>query len=135
MKNQAQDPRVYDVLDEVRWERFAQDQKWGQQNHANVDTVLINREGGCSAHRMAEHYEIPSAPRAKFLCQNAGRTTGDTYAHILIEEVAEAIEAATWHDTALKLGKEPDGGLKAELIQIAAVAVAWVEKLDREGAA
>lgn len=120
------------VLEDVRAERERQEIKWGQQNHPDVDQVLMNRPsvtdengriwpGGCSPQRMAEHYEIPTAGRAKFLCQNAGQTTGDTYAHILIEEVAEAIEAAT-------LG----AGLREELIQVAAVAVAWVEKLDRQ---
>jgi hypothetical protein len=124
-----------DVLTEVQVERLRQTVKWGIQNHPDVDQVLMNRAsvtdargnvwpGGCTPERMAEHYEIPTASRAKFLCQNAARTTGDTYAHILVEEVAEAIEAAT-------LG----AGLRDELIQVAAVAVAWVEKIDREAIA
>ncbi|WP_236738615.1 hypothetical protein [Mycobacteroides abscessus] len=71
---------------------------------------------------MAEHYELPSASRAKFMCEDAFKKGEGTYAHILVEEVSEAIEAAT-------LGQ----GLRDELIQVAAVAVAWVEKLDREG--
>lgn len=111
------------VLDEVKAERINQDEKWGEQNHPDVDQVLLKRPGGCSTFRMAEHYEIPTAHRAKFLCKHAGETTGDTYAHILIEEVCEAVEQATLQNR---------DNLRTELIQVAAVAVAWVEKLDRE---
>lgn len=110
------------VLDAVALERLSQYEKWGEQNHPDVDQVLLNRPGGCTPGRMAEEYEIPPAPRAKALCRMAGATTGDTWAHILVEEVAESIEAATLMDKA---------ALKAELIQVAAVAVAWVEKLMR----
>jgi NTP pyrophosphatase (non-canonical NTP hydrolase) len=132
-----------DVLGEVAAERRNQDLKWGVQNHPNTDQVLITRPGvtdanghtwagGCTPQRMAEHYEIPVARRAKFLCQSAASKGECTYAHILIEEVAEAIEAATIHDLDLAAEVAPTSDLRDELLQIAAVAVAWVEKLDRE---
>ncbi|MEA1798522.1 hypothetical protein [Rhodococcus qingshengii] len=111
------------VLTEVADERARQDAKWGEQNHPNVDHVLMTREGGASPARMAEHYELPTAGRAKFLCDQAAGFGQVTYAHILIEEVAEVVEAAT---------RASVTELRAELIQVAAVAVAWVEKLDRE---
>lgn len=113
------------VLTEVADERARQDAKWGEQNHPDVDHVLMTREGGASPARMAEHYELPTAGRAKFLCDQAADFGQVTYAHILIEEVAEVVEAAT---------RASVTELRAELIQVAAVAVAWVEKLDREAA-
>ncbi|QDM57120.1 hypothetical protein SEA_WHACK_57 [Rhodococcus phage Whack] len=113
------------VLTEVAEERVRQDAKWGEQNHPDVDQVLMTREGGVSPSRMAEHYEIPTAGRAKFLCDQAANFGQVTYAHILIEEVAEVVEAAT---------RASVTELRTELIQVAAVAVAWVEKLERDPA-
>jgi len=84
--------------------------------------LLMNRPGGCTAHRMAEHYQIPSADRAKWMCDHAFESGKGTFAHILVEEVAEAIEAAT---------VDP-GNLRAELVQVAAVAVKWIEKFDQQ---
>lgn len=111
-----------DVLDEIVWERQRQDIKWGEQDHPDVDQVLMNRPGGCSEKRMAEQYEIPTASRAKYLCELAAERGETTWGHILVEEVAEAIEAATQESTQL---------LREELVQVATVAVAWVEAIDR----
>lgn len=121
------------VLTQVLAERCAQEVKWGQQNHPDVCQTLMTRggftdergrywPGGCTPERMAQHYEIPSATRAKYLTDLAAQRGVITYADIMIEEVAEAIEAATLRD----------GNLRTELIQVAAVAVAWVEKIDRQ---
>lgn len=137
------------ILDEVAAERERQNAKWGEQNHPNVDVVLINRPsvvdgngrtwpGSCTPQRMAEHYEIVTAGRAKFLTDHAASHGQCTWAHILIEEVAEAVEAATLLDQFVAAhGRPPehDRDLRKELIQVAAVAVQWVEKLDRDRAA
>jgi len=113
--------REASVLDEIAAERARQDAKWGEQNHPSLDPVLLNRPGGCTPERMAEHYEIPTEARAKFLCQTNAERGTCTYAHILIEEVAEAIAA----------GVTSEAALRAELVQTAAVVVAWIEKIDR----
>lgn len=47
---------------------------------------------------------------------------------VLSEEVGEAAKAAM-HDM---FGGPDAGNLRAELVQVAAVAVAWIECLDRE---
>lgn len=49
----------------------------------------------------------------------AGDTDGDTWAKILAEEVAEAFD------------ETDPAALRKELVQVAAVAVAWIEGLDR----
>lgn len=119
------------VISDVLAERLRQDLKWGEQNHPNVDPALIEYQASLS--RVAEDYEIPTADRAKALCQLAASGRGCTWAHILIEEVAEAIEAAAIHDKAVHADAVLAPGLRMalrdELIQVAAVAVQWAEKL------
>lgn len=108
------------ALTAVAAERLAQDAKWGPQNHPDADPVLLGRPGGADGQRLAEDLEIPNAARAKFLCRTAGDRGCDNWAAILVEEVSEAVDA---------IGD--DAALRAELVQVAAVAVAWVEAIDR----
>lgn len=96
--------KVLSVIGEVVAERLRQDAKWGEQNHP---------DGTGRDH--ATHKEI----RAKRDCERAFAAGRGTWRHIFIEEAAE-VEGAK--DEAL---------LRAELIQVAAVAVAWVEAIDR----
>ena len=114
--------RTMNVLREVHQERVCQDSKWGVQNHPSLDQVLLGRPGGCSPERMAEEYEICSENRAKFLCEQAFQSGRGTYGHIAIEEMAEVICA------------RDEQSIRAELIQLAAVCVAWVEAIDRRSA-
>ena len=97
-------PAVYGVLAEVGAERQRQDAKWGEQNHPD------GTGGGRSA---------AAAVGARFACQLAAKEGGLAWRHVLREEVAEAF--AEIDPTALR----------AVLIQVAAVAVAWVESIDR----
>lgn len=112
------------VLDEVAEERRRQDRKWGRQDHPNdaLGSWWVGSADRGAAERRAEHFEVPSEHRAKFLIGEAARRREVTWPHILIEEVAEAV--ATVHDPAK---------LRAELVQVAAVAVAWIEAIDRRG--
>ena len=107
------------ILEEIAAERERQDQKWGVQDHPSFDVSLTTRPGGSTAQRMTENYEIPSEHRAKFLCDTAFKNGEGTFAHILVEEVSEAVSARNKRT------------LRLELIQVAAVAAAWVEALDR----
>lgn len=93
------------ALGEVSWERIAQHTKWGEQNHPDGT-------GGLTAQF---HANI-----ARTDCERAFKDGRGTWRHILNEEVAEALAES-----------DPEK-LKTELIQVAAVAVAWVEKLIRE---
>lgn len=92
------------VLDDVRIERIAQDLKWGEQNHPDGTGPYLKH----------------LADEARSACGWAFYEGVGTYRHILLEEVYEA------------LAETDPIKLKAELIQVAAVAVAWVEKLNRE---
>lgn len=92
------------VINEVLAERERQDAKWGEQNHP---------DGTGQPHAAHKPY------RARRDCENAFAAGRGTWRHILVEEVAEAeAESDVFR-------------LREELIQVAAVAVAWVEAIDR----
>lgn len=101
-------------------ERDRQDAKWGPvRMHPNVDPALAAR--GAGHQRICEEHEIPTANRAKQLCELA-RSRGEiSWTAILVEEVCEAIEV---HDDPVKL--------REELVQVGAVVVKWLEALDME---
>lgn len=113
------------VLSEVIEERGRQDTKWGEQNHPDVDQILMTRPGGCTPQRMAEEYEIPNAGRAKVHTDLRARQGQVTWAHIAVEELAEAVEAAA-------LGDEDT--VRTEVVQLAAVCVQWAQAIDRRRA-
>lgn len=110
--------RLLDTMAQVIREREAQDLKWGEQNHASVDMRLALRSN--PAARLALEYEIPTEERAKFNEQTAAKRGETTWAHIAIEELAEAVGCG--HD---------DGKRRVELIQLAAVVFAWIDCIDR----
>lgn len=92
------------VLDEIRVERENQDAKWGEQNHPDGT-------GG--------HGRLRDADQARRECKRQFAEGSGTWLDILDEEVAEAY------------AEDDPAKLRAELIQVAAVAVAWVEAIDR----
>lgn len=106
-----------DVLAEVAAERADQDAKWGEQNHPNgtgPDVILRDLSAYRNAMR-ADHFAVWARDTT-----NGNAADGLlTFADILLEEVAEALEEA-----------DP-ARLRDELVQVAAVAAAWVESIDR----
>jgi hypothetical protein len=94
------------VLNEVAYERVAQFAKFGEQNPP---------DGTGDAFRAAV------ADRYRKACDVAFANGRGTWLDIFLEEVFEAAAE-----------KDPVK-LRAELIQAAAVAVAWVEAIDRRG--
>ncbi|WP_405393376.1 hypothetical protein [Microbispora hainanensis] len=91
------------VLTEVAAERAAQDAMWGLQEHP---------DGTGPAY-------APEADLAKQAVTDAAAGGLLTWRHILYEEVLEAF------------AEDDANRLRAELIQVAAVAVKWVQNLDR----
>lgn len=110
------------VYGEVRCERARQDEKWGEQNHPDADPVLLERPGGVTAQRLAEHHEVPTGTRGRQLCETAASRGETSFMGILVEEVGEAMDE-------IAVGNED--ALREELVQVAAVAVQWVEAIDR----
>lgn len=92
-------------------ERANQDVRWGESNHPDLPAGV--------KHPCA-FFGLPSAQAAQLACEDAFRRGTGSNAHILVEEVAEAIEAAT-----------DSVRLRAELVQVAGVALKWIEQIDR----
>lgn len=122
-QNSAAARATWAVLDEVDTERARQDAKFGTGRDypdgtgTNWVDAIRPAFGWDSTMTEAEH----ASRLARSDCQRAGRRGDDTWLRILREEMAEAFAEA---DAA---------ALRAELIQVAAVAVAWVEAIDRRG--
>jgi hypothetical protein len=94
-----------EVLSEVAVERLRQDQKWGQQNHPDGDL------GGTGW--------VLAARESKWQNDEDAKAGGESWVNILLEEVYEA------------LAETDPAKLRQELTQVAAVAVAWIEAIDR----
>ena len=108
------------VLD-VMLERERQTEKHGVQTHLPDGTgpgVWLDPDI-----RSARTFD-ELADSAKLRCKRASEHEGGdgsiTFEHILTEEWAEA------------LAESDPAALRAELVQLAAVAVQWIEKLDEE---
>ena len=97
-----------EILREVEHERDRQDAKWGQQDHLSVHPLAW--------------YDIASEGDAKNSCEAATKAKQLSWADIAIEELSEAIFA------------EDDDARREELVQLAAVAVAWIACIDRRNA-
>jgi len=115
------------VLAEVAAERSRQETKWGQQNHPNgtgeKTTPMAEIARGPGHAIVNRHYAFGLAFNAKEATDSHAKEGTLTYADIFLEEVFEA------------LAEEDPAKLRTELIQCAAVAVAWAEKIDRDQAA
>lgn len=98
------DPATAGVLGEIATERVRQNEKWGQQNHPD-GTGGIN--------------QVLAADAVRRGVQRAAAEGRQNWVNVLGEEVAEAFAES-----------DPER-LRAELVQVAAVAVAWIEAIDR----
>jgi len=117
--------KVWAALMPVLVERARQDAKWGEQNHPIVGVAPWRAK---TPHEEAARLLVPSAGSAKALCDEEHRACRGTYASILVEEVAELVEACVLHGDASDEARE-------EAVQVAAVALAIVECIDRKRAA
>jgi hypothetical protein len=95
------------VYGAIARERTAQDAKWGEQNHPSGTGIPGSRVLADEARRWTD-------------MQAAEKTL--KWVDILEEEVAEAA------------AESDPAKLRAELVQVAAVAVAWIEAIDRRAA-
>lgn len=101
------------VLAEVAAERARQDTKWGKQNHPDgTGPEVVWSYTGTAAY---------VAESARGECNRLFGEGFGTWRDILTEEIAEAY------------AKADPAKLRAELVQVAAVACAWVEAIDRRG--
>lgn len=105
---------LHDVLTDIAAERARQDEKWGEQNHP---------DGTGADYTLAEVAEL-DVRFARTRCDRAFERGAGSWEHILFEEFCEA------------MAEDDPVRLRAELLQLAAVAVHWIEAIDqRLGAA
>jgi hypothetical protein len=106
----APNPSRTDIFGEINAERERQIAKWGEQHRADDTGGRLLRD---------------RADVARTLCQSAEKHTpgGAGWRAVLAEEVAEAF------------AESDPAKLRAELVQSAAVIVAWVEDIDSREAA
>jgi hypothetical protein len=105
------------IYTEIIEERQKQDIKWGQQNHPIVSHLDTYSNGL----PILSDYDICNEERAKFLCNWNAQMGSLTWGHIIIEELVEAMSAKTKEE------------MRTELIQCAAVIIAMIESLERNG--
>lgn len=120
LRRQLQPFTTANVLQEVAEERKRQDAKWGEQNHPDLSPDA--RRADDPAFFAAAKMHLPTATEARDRVERLAREGALGYSDIAVEELCEAIEQAA-------LGDETN--LRAELVQTAAVLVAWVECIDR----
>lgn len=116
------DGGLLQVLGEVAAERGQQDVTWGEQNHPDVIGSWLDDPAPANVHVTAVMHHMPTADVARTLCAKAFDSLSGTWAHIAVEELAEAVEAAALRDIP---------ALRTELIQTAAVLLAWIQAIDR----
>ncbi|TVT56105.1 hypothetical protein FNH05_08785 [Amycolatopsis rhizosphaerae] len=92
------------ALAEIAAERARQDARWGEQNHPDGTGAPADETAAATARRT---------------CEDNFRDGKGTWRDIFLEEVHEALAEA-----------DPVR-LRAELVQAAAVAVNWIEAIDR----
>ncbi|WP_432008684.1 hypothetical protein [Streptomyces bacillaris] len=97
-------PGVKDFAEAIDTERQAQLAKWGEQHHPDGTGVSPEQR------KLADN--------ARDMCQQAFAEGRGDWAHILFEEVREA------------LAESDPTALRTELVQVAAVCAAWVHDLD-----
>lgn len=121
-----------EIAAEVLRERDRQDLKWGVPRDlpdgTGPDTLPLADLAWCGHHSRAPRTMNATtaadlATAAKASCDVASENGNTTYADIFIEEVAEA------------LAESDQAKLRAELIQVAAVAQKWVQVIDQRPAA
>lgn len=107
--NNIQQLRRTFILNEIDAERIRQLKKWGRQHREN-GTSTIWEEHANYCRGVCDAQEANGPPE--------GYTGGATWFSVLREEFFEAA------------AEENKQNLRKELIQVAAVAVAWIEDLD-----
>lgn len=107
---------MQELLTRVGQEMERQLNKWGEQNHVSS-----------YGYDVLDNVAYPCAQDAKDLCDGLAAGTEEgvlSWTDIFLEEVLEAREEAM-------LGNME--ALKEELIQCAAVALSWVQSIERNG--
>ena len=113
--------RIAEVAADVIVERARQHGKWGAQDCPNLF--------------LEAQYSLHASDVQRVTCQERFRQGIGSWADILLEELAEGLDEARRAAMAPAGSADREGALndlRDELVQVAAVAAAWVEAVDRE---
>jgi hypothetical protein len=113
--------RSYAILADIIDERKRQYATFGDQGDLTDYPVDLLEVWGYSERLDS----LPSADVARRWCDDADREGHLSWSHILTEEFAEVVDEADV--SALGRGSS---ALRTELVQLAAVCVAWIEAID-----
>lgn len=120
------DDHYEQLLTETREELLRAWLKFGQQDRPSFSAPLLTlaSEGSCwEPEQRNRFYGVPTEEAAKRACDERFAKGEGTWADIFVEEMAEAFGAARQNE------------IRMELIQTAAMALAWVATIDRVGLA
>ena len=102
------------IIEEILKEKQRQISLWGVQNHNIVDNNYY-------LNNIRIRYGLPTEEQAKYSCNQHTENKTLTWGDIIVEELAEALNAKTPEE------------MKEELIQCGAVIVSMIESLERNG--
>jgi hypothetical protein len=114
-------PQRANILNEIDAERERQDAKFGEQN--------LRSHAGMIGPGDIIRYRIPSAEDCREICSHRKQAGIVSWLDVALEELAEVNEASLDAVNPYSTGTEAE--VREELIQLAAVCVAWVECIDR----
>lgn len=113
--------RIAEVAADVIVERARQHAKWGAQDCPNLF--------------LEAKYMLLTGDEQRASCQERFRLGIGSWTDILLEELAEGLDEAriaAAHDASTPEHETALGLLRDELVQVAAVAAAWIEAVDRQ---
>ena len=102
-----------EIIEQIKAERIRQDNKFGVTSHDSVNPTIPRKFRN-------KFYGICSEEEARERCEGNHLHKSITWSHIFIEEVAEVVNSKDERDR------------REELIQVAAVCIAWLEDIDRK---
>lgn len=119
---------VDSIIADVLAERERQDRKWGEQDLPSVDVRLIEHTRRSMSEIGAAlmlAYGMPTEADAKARCDQAMAEHRCTHAHVVIEELCEAMEACVSGD---------EKSAETELVQLTACLFKWLQQIRKRKA-
>ena len=108
------------IYEEILLERHQQDLKWGVQDHPSISDKISKGPNSNVMDKICRYYGIPTQDKAQYDVEKAAKEGNLSWSHIAVEELSEVISATS------------EEHRRHELIQLAAVCIAWCENIDRK---
>lgn len=116
---------MHRILAQIADELGRQILKWGEQDHPSIRPFRPDYPLSELTQELCAYYGIPTPVQATQNCDDRHRFGDGSWADIAVEELSEAVAAAI----------DGDDSCRAELVQLGAVVVAWIQCIDQRAAA